>query len=57
MSGTWFKDGDWIPDPNEADDFGDLREIAETCVFYQLTDVELVFRGKYEDLDVAVPLK
>jgi hypothetical protein len=57
MSGTWFKDGDWIPDPNEADDFGDLREIAETCVLYQLTDVELVFRGKYEDLDVAVPLK
>jgi hypothetical protein len=43
-SREYFKDGNWTSDPNEADSFMDVVEVAQTCARYQLTDVELAVR-------------
>ncbi|HZR19253.1 MAG TPA: hypothetical protein VFE51_18340 [Verrucomicrobiae bacterium] len=41
-SRTYFKDGAWTADIDEATEFPNVREIAETCVRHQLREVDLV---------------
>lgn len=43
-SREYFKDGGWTADPNEANCFSDVVEVARTCARYQLSDVELAVR-------------
>jgi hypothetical protein len=56
-SQAWFADGRWVPNPHQADDFADLNDILQACDIYQLRDVEVVFRGLSEEMDIAVPLR
>jgi hypothetical protein len=43
-SREYFRQGAWTPDPDEADNFSDAVEVAETCAEYGLTNVELALR-------------
>ena len=43
-SATYFKDGGWTRNPEEAHSFSDVVEAAETCARYGLSDVELALR-------------
>jgi hypothetical protein len=43
-SREYFKDGGWTSDPQEADSFSDVVEVAQTCARYGLKDVELALR-------------
>ena len=43
-SREYFKSGGWTNDPDEADSFNDVVEVAETCTRYGLNDVELALR-------------
>lgn len=56
-SRAYFRNGLWTHNPHQADDFSDLREIAEACVHYGLKEVDLIIRGDTEDQDVIVPLR
>jgi hypothetical protein len=51
-SGEYFKDGGWTNDPNEADNFADVVEVAEICAQYELNGVELVLRMDTSSSDV-----
>lgn len=57
LSLVWFADGHWVSNPHDANDFSDLDDIFQACAIYQLRDVEVVFRGTTDDLDVAIPLR
>ena len=57
-SQEYFKDGGWTPNPDEADHFGDVVELAETCVRYDLNGVELALRYRAASCDLfCTPLK
>jgi hypothetical protein len=43
-SREYFKDGGWTSNPEEADSFSDVVEVARTCARYGLNDVELALR-------------
>ncbi len=43
-SEEYFKEGSWTQNPDEAQNFSDLLEVAETCARYDLSDVELTIR-------------
>ncbi len=43
-SREYFKNGGWTSDPEEADSFSDVVEVAQTCARYGLNDVELALR-------------
>jgi hypothetical protein len=43
-SGEYFRDGGWTTDPNEARNFSDALEVAETCARVGLSGVELTLR-------------
>lgn len=43
-SREYFKSGGWTKNPQEADNFSDVVQAAETCVRYGLIDVELALR-------------
>jgi hypothetical protein len=43
-SREYFKHGGWTNDPQEADSFSDVVEVAQTCAQYGLSDVELALR-------------
>jgi hypothetical protein len=43
-SREYFKQGGWTSDPEEADSFSDVVEVARTCARYGLSDVELALR-------------
>jgi hypothetical protein len=43
-SRAYFKDGGWTNDPDEADSFSDVMEVAAVCSRYGLNDVELAIR-------------
>jgi hypothetical protein len=43
-SREYFKDGGWTANPDEANSFSDVVEVAETCTRYGLNDVELALR-------------
>ncbi len=43
-SREYFKSGGWTSDPEQADSFSDVVEVAQTCARYGLSDVELALR-------------
>jgi hypothetical protein len=43
-SHAYFKAGGWTSNPEEADSFSDVVEVAEACARYGLNDVELALR-------------
>jgi len=43
-SREYFKQGGWTRDPEQADSFSDVVEVAQTCARYGLSDVELALR-------------
>ena len=43
-SREYFKNGGWTSNPEEADNFSDVVEAAQTCARYGLSDVELAIR-------------
>jgi hypothetical protein len=43
-SEEYFKDGRWTANPEEASNFSDALEVAETCARYNLSDVEMAIR-------------
>ncbi|HYG34010.1 MAG TPA: hypothetical protein VEC99_04455 [Clostridia bacterium] len=43
-SREFFKGDGWTENPDEARDYSDVLEAAETCVRYGLNDVELALR-------------
>jgi len=43
-SREYFKNGGWTSDPQDADNFADVVEVAEACARYGLIDVELALR-------------
>ena len=51
-SHEYFKDGGWTTNPEDANSFSDIVEIAETCSRYGLKDVELAVRFEAAECDV-----
>ena len=51
-SREYFKDGQWTNNPDEASNFSDVVEAAETCARYELSDVELALRLDSRSCDV-----
>lgn len=56
-SRAYFENGRWTENAERATNFPNLEEVAQVCLKYQLTDVELVmrFEGKFPEL--AYPIK
>lgn len=48
----YYKDGGWTTNPEEAKDFSDALEVAETCALFHLEDVELALRLDWHAGDV-----
>ena len=44
-SRSYFKDGAWTSNLDEANNFPTVRQIAETCVRHHLREVDLVLRS------------
>jgi len=40
----YFHDGQWTPDPAQAQHFPDSGKVIEACLRYHLTDVDLVLQ-------------
>lgn len=51
-SREYFKNGGWTSNPEEADSFSDVVEVAQTCVRYGLSDVEMALRYEAAACDV-----
>jgi len=51
-SKAYFKEGGWTRSAEEADNFSDVIQVAETCVRYGLNDVELALRFETANCDV-----
>jgi hypothetical protein len=51
-SREYFKEGGWTSNPEEADNFADVVEVAEACARYGLSDVELALRYDASASDV-----
>lgn len=51
-SREYFKDGGWTRNPDEANSFVDIVEVAQTCTRYGLNDVELALRFDSSTTDV-----
>jgi hypothetical protein len=47
----YFGQGQWTPDPEQAQDFPDSGKAITTCLKYHLTDVELVLQLNAEPQD------
>ncbi len=43
-SREYFKNGSWTANPDEADSFSDVVQVAETCARFGLKDVEVALR-------------
>jgi hypothetical protein len=43
-SKEYFKDGGWTQDPEEADCFSDIVEVAQACTRHGLNNVEVALR-------------
>ena len=41
---SYFREGQWTPDPAQAQHFPDSGKVIETCLRYHLTEVELVLQ-------------
>jgi hypothetical protein len=51
-SEEFFKDGGWTTDPEEARNFSNALEVAETCARFDLREVELTLRFDSRASDV-----
>ena len=51
-SQQYFKDGGWTHNPQEADHFADVVQVAKTCVQYDLKGVELALRYETASSDL-----
>jgi hypothetical protein len=51
-SKAYFKDGGWTRNAKDADSFEDVVQVAETCVRYGLSDVEVALRYETGNCDV-----
>lgn len=51
-SEEYFKDGGWTTNPDEAKNFSDALEVAETCARLNLNGVELTLRFDSKASDV-----
>ena len=51
-SKAYFKCGGWTRNAEEADNFSDVVQVAEACVQYGLSDVELALRYEAATGDV-----
>jgi hypothetical protein len=47
----YFGQGQWTPDPAQAQDFTDAGKAIDTCLKYHLSDVELVLQLGAEPRD------
>lgn len=56
-SRAYFKDGRWTEKAESATNFGDIQDVVEACLRYQLTDVELVMRFESKLPELAFPIK
>lgn len=57
-SKAYFKDGSWTHSAEEADSFSDVLQVAEACVRYDLSDVEVALRFKEANCDVfSTPIR
>jgi hypothetical protein len=52
-TGEYFREGQWTPDPAQAQDFSDSGKVIETCLRNHLTDVELVLQLDPEAVGVS----
>ena len=53
-SRTYFKDGGWTDNLDEASDFPNMRQVAETCLRHQLQEVDLVVRFAAGFMEITV---
>jgi hypothetical protein len=51
-SKAYFKHGSWTHRAEDADSFEDVVQVAETCVRYGLSDVEMALRLEAGNCDV-----
>jgi hypothetical protein len=51
-SKAYFKNGGWTCNAEEADSFEDVVQVAEACVRYELSDVEVALRFEAANCDV-----
>jgi hypothetical protein len=54
--GTYFRDGGWTGNLEEARSFSTIEEVAETCRRHQLKEVELVLRFDAGIPELAFPI-
>lgn len=56
-SRAYFKNGRWTENAEAATNFPSIQQVAEACLKYQLTDVELVMRFESKFPELAFPIK
>jgi hypothetical protein len=52
QSRAYFCNGQWTRNPEEADNFPDVVRVAEACVQYGLSDVEMALRLQTANCDL-----
>jgi hypothetical protein len=52
-TGEYFREGQWTPDPAQAQDFPDSGKVIEVCLRHHFTDVELVLQPSAETVGVS----
>ena len=55
-SRAYFKEGAWTADIDEATEFPNVRQVAETCVRHQLREVDLVLSSEAGFLELTIRL-
>ena len=55
-SHAYFKEGAWTKDRDEATEFPNVRQVAETCVRHQLREVDLVVSSGAGFMEITVHL-
>ena len=57
QSRRYFRDGQWIDNPEEANDFRNIREVVETCVRNELREVDLILSVDGISTEIAVRIR
>ncbi len=52
----YFGQGQWTPDPGQAQDFPNSGKVIDTCLKYHLTDVELVLQLTLSHKRLSIPI-
>ena len=53
-SHAYFKEGAWTANVDEATEFPNVRQIAETCVAHQLREVDLVLSSEARFMELTI---